>query len=320
MEESSRIAEADDGIRLDRWFRRHRPQLTHALLEKYLRKGLIRLDGRKAKSSERVRAGQEIEVRIQDSGFRERDSKPKTRSVNPEDAQFIQDLVLYKDAHVIVINKPYGIPVQGGSKVARSIDGMLGGLTFDSKERPRLVHRLDRDTSGALLLARDAKTAAKLAGAFAGKDIDKTYWALVNGAPLPPLGVIDLKLAKAAEGKFGREQMQVDEEGKRAVTEYRTLDALARKFALLELKPLTGRTHQLRVHLAAIGCPILGDHKYGGASEDASAIGVENILHLHARRIVIPAAIAGKAVDVKAPLPEHMKRSFLALGLDIPRN
>lgn len=310
------IGEDDDGIRLDRWFRRHYPGFPHALLEKQLRKGLVRLDGRKAKTSDRVQSGQvlrcgELSVPPQ---------VKSRRALSDEDIAEVRKWVLYKDAHVIVINKPFGLAVQGGTKIARSLDDLLDGLVFDAKERPKLIHRIDRDTSGALILARSSKVAAQLAKGFAGKSIEKTYWALVRGAPLPPRGVVDLPLNKAARGDQQREQVEVDEdEGKYAVTEYRTLDALARTFALMELKPLTGRMHQLRVHMAAIGCPIVGDHKYGGATQEAASLGVADILHLHARRIVVPGIAGGKKIDVTAPLPSHMVESFRALGLDVPR-
>jgi len=324
------IAEGDEGIRLDRWFKRHYPGLPHALLEKNLRKGMIRVDGKKAKSSDRVQAGQTIDVRCQIPDVRKDNLTSNVRHLTSGDAQFVQRLVLYKDANIIVVNKPYGLPVQGGSKINRSLDDLLDGLKFDAKERPKLVHRLDRDTSGCLVLARNTKTAARMGKGFAGKHVEKTYWALVNGSPLQLVGTIDQPLLKKenprAQGRPGGpegrdyEIMQVDPEGQKSITEYRVIDTLARKFALMELKPLTGRTHQLRVHMQHIGCPIVGDHKYGGSTEAGAAIGVENILHLHARRIVIPASVTGGApVDVSAPLPEHMKKSFKALGLDVPK-
>jgi 23S rRNA pseudouridine955/2504/2580 synthase len=303
--------------------------MPHALLEKYLRKGLIRLDGKKAKSSSRVETGQEIIIQDLATGIQ---NKPVAapRILSAEDAQFIQSLVLYKDTNIIIINKPYGLPVQGGSKIKRSVDDLLDGLKFESSERPKLVHRLDRDTSGALVLARNRKTATQLGKGFAGKYVEKTYWALVNNSPLPLQGTIDQPILKKENpkasgtpgGPHGRdyEIMQVDPEGQKAITEYRVLETLARKFALMELKPLTGRTHQLRVHMQLIGCPIVGDHKYGGSTEAGAVIGVENILHLHARRIVIPASITGSpGVDVLAPLPPHMQKSFKVLGLDIPK-
>jgi len=324
------VTDADDGIRLDRWFKRHFPGVPHGLIEKNLRKGFIRLDGKKAKASDRVEVGQTIGLRFQISGFSEKDQlKPQTLNLKPKDMAEIQKWVLYKDKNIIVVNKPAGLAVQGGNKITRSLDGMLDGLRFGASERPRLVHRLDRDTSGCLVLARSAKIAALLGKMFAGRDIEKIYWALVNGEPEPLAGKIDLPLLKKENprdsgkpgGPEGRdyEIMQVDEGGQKAVTEYRTLDMLGRKFSLLELKPLTGRTHQLRVHMQAIGSPIVGDHKYGGATDRGEAIGVENILHLHARKIIIPPMLGGKQISVTASLPSHMKKSFEALGIEVKK-
>ena len=308
---SQTISDDDDGIRLDRWFKRHVPGLQHAMLEKHFRKGDVRLDGKKAKSSERIVAGQTITYPDFAGAGLTVKLKP---TASEQDAKLIQSWVLYKDKNVIVINKPFGLPVQGGSKVKKSVDDMLGGLAFDG-ERPKLVHRLDRDTSGCLVLARNAKTAAALAKAFAGKDIQKTYWALVHNVPLPPQGTVDFKLVKSAFAD-ARERMTVDEEeGKHAKTDYRVLEFLARRFALMELNPLTGRTHQLRVHMMAIGCPIVGDNKYGGETIAAKHLGVENMLHLHARRVQVPFM----QIDVSAPLPKHMKESFEALGIQVPK-
>lgn len=318
------VSAADDGIRLDRWFKRHFPGVSHGLIEKNLRTGLIRVDGKKAKASDRIGASQVISVASFLTLEKEGENPRGKESGNPRDNAEIQKWVLYKDNNIIVVNKPAGLAVQGGNKITRSLDGMLDGLRFGSTERPRLVHRLDRDTSGCLVLARSANVAAKLGKAFASRDMEKVYWALVNGEPDPLSGKIDLPLLKKenpkaqASGKNAEyEIMMVDEEGQKAVTEYRTIDMLGRKFSLMELRPLTGRTHQLRVHMQAIGCPIVGDHKYGGATEAAEALGVENKLHLHARQISIPPVLGGKAITVTAPLSQHMKNSFDALGIEV---
>ncbi|MDX2112763.1 MAG: RluA family pseudouridine synthase [Alphaproteobacteria bacterium] len=317
------VTDADDDIRLDRWFKRHYPGIPHGMVEKQLRKGLIRLDGKKAKSSDHIHTGQEIQIKFELTGDAEKKPQKthvKMSPIEPEDVLMMQKSVLYKDANVIVINKPFGLPVQGGSKVSKSVDDLLGAIQFDAPDRPKLVHRLDRDTSGVLVLARNTKTAAILSRAFSGKDMQKTYWALVSGTPLDFKGTIDYKLIKAVAGENSFERVAVDDEdGKYAKTDYRVIEHLARKFSLMELIPLTGRTHQLRVHCAAIGCPIVGDHKYGGSMPDAKSLGVENVLHLHARRIQIPAQGGLKAIDVKAPLPPHMKQSFEALGIEVPR-
>ena len=311
------VEQEDDDIRLDRWFKRHYPGFPHAMLEKHLRKGQVRLDGKKAQTSDRVRVGQVI--RCPDMSVGELQKKKPRPTFSDEELAEIRKWVLHRDENIIVINKPAGLAVQGGSKVTKSVDGLLDGLIFDAKERPKLTHRLDRDTSGVLVLARNAKIAALLAKGFSGKTIDKTYWALVMGVPLHQVDTIDIPLSKS-EYSEGFEQVGIDEEeGKRAITEYRVMDSLARKYALMELKPLTGRMHQLRVHMQAIGCPIVGDHKYGGSMNQAEALGVENKLHLHARRIVIPAMNGSKKVEVTAPLPSHMQHSFKALGISIPK-
>ncbi len=321
------VTDADDAIRLDRWFKRHMPGMTHALLEKQLRKGMIRLDGKKAKSSDRVQAGQVIEMK--DSGLTIQDKSSAPSRSSAQEMEQIKKWVLYKDANIIIVNKPFGLAVQGGHKIAKSLDGMLDGLKEQGGERPKLVHRLDRDTSGCLVLARTTKAATALMPLFASRRVEKTYLALVNNLPDPLHGKIDLPLLKKENprlsgkpgGPEGRdyEVMCVDKDGQKALTEYHVIDMLARKFALVELKPLTGRTHQLRVHMQAIGCPIVGDHKYGGSQDSAESIGVENILHLHARKITLPSIFGAPAVSVTAPLPPHMKKSFDGLGLDIPK-
>jgi len=304
------VEEKDGGARLDRWFKRHYPQFTHGLLEKALRKGDVRLAGKKAKASDRVEAGQAITIRCPIPDVREKAPKPEARKLSPEDIIMMQQAVLYKNADVIVINKPPGLAVQDGTKVVKSVDGMLDALRFESSERPRLVHRLDRDTSGVLVLARTSRAATRLMHAFADKTAEKLYWALVKGTPEIAEGTIDLPLAKQEEGDV--EKVAIDEEdGKRAVTLYRVVDKLSSTLAWVELQPVTGRTHQLRVHMAAIGHPIIGDGKYGGREAFVDGMELSRKLHLHARRIVVP-----DMLDVTAPLPKHMRESWKKLGLE----
>lgn len=307
------VAEADDGIRLDRWFKRHHPGIPHAMLEKYLRKGAIRLDGKKAKSSDRLSAGQIL--RFPDDAAALAPSRAKKPAPDARLAEQAKGWVLYKDDRLLILNKPPGLAVQGGSgQGSRHLDALLDALRFESSERPRLVHRLDKDTSGVLLLARDARTAAELAKRFLEKDIEKIYLALVKGQPHPKEGVIDLPLSKIMRGKDSREAVDVDEEdGKRAVSEYRVLESLGRKLSWVELKPVTGRTHQLRVHMAAIGHPIIGDGKYGGSEAFVEGLELSPKLHLHARRIVLP-RWRGRALDISAPMPDHMRKSAESLG------
>jgi 23S rRNA pseudouridine955/2504/2580 synthase len=306
------ISEADHDIRLDRWFKRHFPGYPHSMLEKNLRAGDIRLDGKKAKSSDRIREGQELshpDITINNT-------PKKAAPISAGDIKDMQALIIYKDKNIIIINKPSGLAVQGGTGISKSVDSMLDALQFDSG-RPKLVHRIDKDTSGILVLARNAKVASILMTGFATKTIDKTYVALVHNQPLPLVGTIDKPIMKSAYGEDGFETVGVDEAGKRAITEYRVIDMLARKFSVMELKPLTGRTHQLRVHMLDINCPIVGDMKYGGSVR--GVVDIENKLHLHAAKIVIPPMLGAKAVKVTAPFPKHMKQSFKTLGIDVPQ-
>lgn len=312
MVEEHHVSEEDSDIRLDRWFKRHYPDLTHGLLEKFLRKGDIRLGTAKAKSSDRVTAGQKIVIRCPlpeaEPGLSQAGNS--NYSIGHEDARMLQDTVLYKDNDVIVINKPPGLPVQGGTGIGKSVDSLLDALKFDRSERPKLVHRLDKDTSGVLILARSTKMAAKLMRVFSGKEAEKIYWALVKGVPQMHKGKIDLPLAKQEEGDI--EKVGVDEEdGKKAVTFYRVIDHLSHIVSWVELMPVTGRTHQLRVHMNAIHHPIVGDGKYGGREAFLDGMEISRKLHLHARRLIIPGIM-----DVTAPLPRHMENSWKVLGLD----
>jgi 23S rRNA pseudouridine955/2504/2580 synthase len=299
--------EAD--IRLDRWFKRHYPELTHGRLEKLLRTGQVRVDGGRVAGNLRLAVGQIIRVPpMTPPPVREEVEKKRPPRIDPKLIQELEDSLLFKDDDVLVLNKPPGLAVQGGTGTEIHIDALLDALRFGSHDRPRLVHRLDKDTSGVLLLARSARSAAALTSAFKHRDAKKTYWAVVVGLPKPHEGKIDAPLGKLP-GRMG-EKMAVDpEDGKRAVTTYRVLDAAARHVSLLELEPLTGRTHQLRVHCALLGTPILGDGKYGGKEAFLAGDGVSRKLHLHARRIIIPHPNGGE-IDVTAPLPPHMAKSL----------
>ena len=310
--------EAD--LRLDRWFRRHFPGLPHGRLEKLLRTGQVRVDGRRAKASLRLSPGQAI--RLPPLGPAEAKAPPpkppaRVPPVTEREAGELRALVLHRDADVIALNKPPGLAVQGGTGTLRHLDRMLDALRFEAKERPRLVHRLDKDTSGVLLLARSAAAAAKLSEAFRRRETRKVYWAIVVGVPKLKRGKISLALAKG--GGAGREKMvPAGEEGRRAVTVYAVMEAAGRRAAWLALMPETGRTHQLRVHCAALGTPILGDGKYGGQAAFLAAEGLSRKLHLHAREIVIPHPRGG-VLRVTAPLPEHMRRTWAFFGFDPDR-
>ena len=313
------VTEDEADIRLDRWVRRHFPGTLQSLIQKWCRTGRIRVDGQKADTNTRLSEGQSIQVPEQNTP-----SEPKPVSkVDPHEAKDLQQAVIYRDDQILVLNKRYGLPVQGGPGITRHLDGMLDALRFGSDHRPRLVHRLDRDTTGVLLLARTPGTAGKLAALFRGRDIDKTYWAVVAGRPVPVEGRIDLPLKKigGARGERTAPADRDDPEGARAITDYQTLDHAARKLAWLELKPQTGRTHQLRVHCVAIKAPILGDEKYEEPDQNmafaALVEGLSSDLHLHARRLVLPHP-AGGTLTVEADLPPHMKDTFKTLGFHAP--
>jgi 23S rRNA pseudouridine955/2504/2580 synthase len=300
----------EDGAgRLDRWFRRHYPGLSHGRLEKLLRTGQIRVDGKRARAGDPVAPGQAIRV----PPLTEPTTPRPMRPVRPQDEGLLRGLVLYRDASAIVLNKPAGLAVQGGTNTGHHVDGLLDTLRFDSDERPRLVHRLDKDTSGVLLIARTAAAAAFFTRAFREKTTRKIYWAAVVGMPQLPQGRIDLALAKRAG--IGGERVQADDEdGKSAVTYYRVIDHAGGRVSWLALLPITGRTHQLRAHCAAIHTPILGDGKYGGgAAAPLAGVVAANGLHLHARSLAVPSP-AGGLLQVTAPLPPHMRETWEMLG------
>jgi len=316
MSDTVTILEADGTLRLDRWFRRHYPSLPHGQLEKLLRTGRVRVDGKKARAGDRVSPGMAIRVPpLDEPSGPAPGSRPMSR-VRPQDEAALRDLVIHRDDHAIVLNKPPGLAVQGGSNTTHHVDGLLDGLRFGNDERPRLVHRLDKDTSGVLLIARTAAAATFFTRAFRDRTTRKTYWAIVAGLPNPRQGRIDLALAKGMvprENKGGGERMRADDEGKDAVTYYTVVDAAGDRASWLALLPLTGRTHQLRAHCAAIGTPILGDGKYGGAAAHIPGGAAAHRLHLHARALEIPHP-GGFTLRVTAPLPPHMRSTWEYLG------
>ena len=305
------VAAADDGLRLDRWLKRHFPGVPHARLHKWLRTGQVRLDGGRAKAGDRVEAGQDVRVPPQD----EEAPRPRTRRPpGGAEAEALRAMVLHRDAHVLAINKPAGLAVQGGTGLSRHLDGLLDALRFDSDDAPRLAHRLDKDTSGVLLLGRDAAATAKLAAAFRTHAARKLYWAVVVGVPKPPSGRVRLALAKAP-GRRGERMAPGAAGAKKAETLYRVVDFAGQEVAWLALEPLTGRTHQLRAHCLALGTPILGDGKYGGRAAFLDLGQAGRKLHLHARAIRIPHP-AGGILEVTAPMPGHMTETWRFFGLD----
>ena len=308
----------DDGLRLDKWFKKYYPGLTFGRLQKLLRKGEVRIDGKKAKEPKiRLEEGQTVRVPPLDrEKTAQTPQKPQNQRVSREDAEAIRSWVLHEDDHVIVLNKPSGIAVQGGSGTKRHIDGMLEALKGDRPDKPRLVHRIDKDTSGILVLARSQKSAQALTKSFRTKDVRKAYWAVVVGVPEREEGRIELPLGKRPSQ--GGEKVVVDPyEGKRAITEFKTIDNAGKRAAWLEMEPVTGRTHQLRVHMAAIETPILGDGKYGGQGAFLSGMEEAKKLHLHARAIRFPHPGGGQ-LELIAPLPKHMEETWGYFGFDVP--
>ncbi len=309
MSDTVTVGPEDGTLRLDRWFRRHYPGLGHGRLEKLLRTGQVRVDGRRARAGDRVSPGQSI--RVPPLPETPAPSRPGPRA-RPQDEAALRSRVIHRDDDAIVIDKPAGLAVQGGSRTGRHVDLLLDGLRFGAAERPRLVHRLDKDTSGVLLLARHAAAAAFFTRAFRDKATRKIYWALVVGRPELARGRIDLALAK--RGRPGGERVRPDAEGgKDAVTYYAVIDAAGSRASWLALLPLTGRTHQLRAHCAAIGTPILGDGKYGGAAAFLPGGAAAAQLHLHARTLEIPRPRGG-VLRVSAPLPPHMRAMWAFFG------
>jgi 23S rRNA pseudouridine955/2504/2580 synthase len=321
--ETIEVGRGEGGLRLDRWFRIHFPAITYGHLQKLLRSGQVRLDSRRVQANARLEPGQQVRV---PAVLRE-PAKPRPSVVPPlglskADRDFIERMILLEDDHVLVLNKPYGIAVQGGTGTKRHIDGLLAGMADRFGDRPRLVHRLDRDTTGVLLVAKHRDAAARLGRIFQTRSAAKTYWALVKGVPRPPQGKIEAALVKAAgpDGDRVRKALPGEQDkAMHATTHYSVIDRVAHKAAWVSLKPVTGRQHQLRAHMALIGHPIVGDNKYEGDKVLADS-GIDAKLHLHARRLVIPHPVAGEpAIDVTAPLPEHMRRTWELLGLDAAR-
>lgn len=316
--EQIKVEAGETGMRLDRWFKAHYPGLGFGQLQKLLRSGQIRVDGGRAKADTRVEPGQL--VRVPPLGVdRKGDGTLTAKTIRGQgDGEALTKMILYEDASVYVFNKPAGLAVQGGSGVARHIDGMLEAFRNKKGEKPRLVHRLDRDTSGALVVAKSRLSAMKLAEAFRGRDAKKTYWALVRGVPKKHEDRISTWLVK--EQTFDGDRMRVARHGEdgadHAVSYYRVVDQAGQSLSWLEMEPFTGRTHQLRVHAAYMDCPIIGDPKYFEADQNWSFPGgLQNRLHLHARRIRIPHPKSGM-IDVTAPMPPHMRQSWNLIGFD----
>ena len=307
------VAADDDGIRLDRWFKRHLPDTSFTLVAKWARTGQLRIDGARATPGDRLAAGQSLRVPPAEAIRAEAPKKRERAPLSDDEIAFAQELVIHKDPVALVLDKPPGLATQGGTKTSEHIDGLLDALIFEGEGRPKLVHRLDKDTSGALLVARNARGAAFFARAFSSRTARKVYWALVVGVPTIDDGFIDLPIGK--QPGTGGEKMCIDEEaGSPARTRYRVIERAGNRAAWVELQPHTGRTHQLRVHMNAIGHPIVGDGKYGGQAAFLTG-GVSRKMHLHARRIRVDHPHGGQ-IDVRATLPPHFAGSMALLGFD----
>jgi 23S rRNA pseudouridine955/2504/2580 synthase len=310
------VDEDDDGIRLDRWFKRHLPDVSFNIVSRWARTGQLRVDGKRSTPGDRLETGQTLRVPPAEPAPVEGPGARPKRIVEPltdDEAAFVQEMVLAKGRDWFMLNKPPGLATQGGTKTVQHLDRLLDGLADDAGQRPKLVHRLDKDTSGVLLVARSARAAGHFSKAFSGRTARKVYWALITGVPSAEEGLIDAPLAK--QPGTGGEKMHVDEEnGLPARTRYRLIDRAGNRAAWVELQPLTGRTHQLRAHMAAIGHPIVGDAKYGGAEAFLTG-GISRKLHLHARRLKID-GLDGKPIDYTAELPPHFTESLATLGFD----
>ncbi len=319
--------------RLDRWLRRRFPHIPQARIEKLCRKGEIRVDGSRVRAATRVGPGQAIRVPpLPDAN--ERILKDRGSERNPlsdADARLIRASVIYRDDDLLAINKPPGLPTQGGSRQVRHVDGLSEALRFGFSEKPRLVHRLDKDTSGVLLLARTRSAAAAMADAFRSRETRKIYWAAVAGVPRSPNGSVKYGLVKSpGHGKAGEaekmlciqpSQIGLTPGAKHAVTDYAVLARLSRRASWVAMEPVTGRTHQLRAHMAELGHPIIGDGKYGGSGHGIEhgdwgpylGGGFSRKLHLHARMLSIAHPVTGEALTLVAPLPDHMLRTWRML-------
>lgn len=304
--EIKKVKAEDDGMRLNRWFMKYYPNLTLGRLQKLLRTKQIKVDGKRAETSLKLAAGSEVRVPPMDE---QPETGANRSEISRRDAEFILSLVIYKDDNIIVLNKPSGLAVQGGTNTSRHVDGMLEALRFELNEKPKLVHRIDKDTSGVLVLARNRTWADRLTKAFREHTLPKTYLALVNSCPKNPAGEIKAPLEKCGEKSL------VSPDGKPAATVYKTLDEVGSKFALVETSPLTGRTHQIRAHMEYIGCPIVGDDKYFGGEKRQKYASIPDKLYLHAYKIDL-SALYNKKTVIKAALPEHFKKALAVLGIE----
>jgi len=315
--ETATVGPDESGMRVDRFFEARFPGLSFSHIQRIIRKGEVRVNGKRTQPKARLGSGDAVRIPpLKIAPPPPRDDAPAA----DKDRAFLKSITLYEDADVLVLNKPMGLAVQGGSGTTRHVDGMLGALRSQDGQRPRLVHRLDKDTAGCLLVAKTRFAAAALAKTFRSRSARKIYWALVAGVPKPRQGRISTFLAKEEreEDSFMRIAAHGERGASHAVTYYAVVETAAQRLAWLSLKPVTGRTHQLRAHMAHVGNPIVGDPKYFTKENWELPGGLQNKLHLLARRIAVPHPRGG-TIDASAPLPPHMQQSWNLLGFDAQR-
>lgn len=304
------VSEDEDGQRLDRFLQKHLKGIPFGLLQKLMRKGQIRVNSKRVKTATRLESGQSVRIPPME------DRAPvENKRISERDADLIRDMVIYDDGYIIALNKPAGLATQGGTNIKRHIDGMSVVLSNDKGVKPRLIHRLDKDTSGVLLMARSAQVARDMGKIFQGREIRKIYWALTVPAPEINEGEIRAPILKA--GGMGNEKMVVDpEKGQKATTLFDVVERAHKHLAFVAFWPRTGRTHQIRVHANHMGCPILGDGKYGG--QDAFLEGMEHVrrVHLHAHSIRFVHPVTNKILYIEAPLADDLKETWKDFGFD----
>jgi 23S rRNA pseudouridine955/2504/2580 synthase len=320
--ETIAVKHEEAGQRLDRWFKAHFPDVSNGYLQKLLRSGQVRIDSRRVQANERLEPG--MQIRVPKVVRLPPKAGPVVKSgpvVSKGDRDQIERMIIFEDDYVLILNKPFGIAVQGGTGTSRHIDGLLAGMADRFGDRPRLVHRLDRDTTGILLVAKTRDAAGKLGKIFQTRSAAKTYWALVKGTPKPAQGKVEAALVKAAgpDGDRVRKALPGEQEvAMHATTHYSVIDRVGHAASWVSLKPVTGRQHQLRAHMALIGCPIVGDNKYDGEDVLVDS-GIDRVLHLHARRLILPHPDGKNRIDITATLPPHMLKTWDMLGLDADR-
>ena len=312
--ETVEVGKDDGEPRVDRWLRRRFPQLTQGQVEKLLRTGQVRVDGARVKASDRLAPGQSVRIPPLPDAPARRDPG----AISQKDEEYVRSLVIHRDDDVIVLNKPHGLAVQGGAKTPRHLDLLMEGLKFDAEKKPKLVHRLDRDTSGCLVLARHPRAAAFLAEAFRDRDTDKIYWAIVVGSPRPKVGELRSWMRKApgprdADREMMVRALQTEEGAVHAITQYAVVSEAAQRAAWVALRPVTGRTHQLRFHMAEMGYAIAGDPKYKCDRPTPNDLGGSLLLHARAIRMPHP---SGGELKVIAKLTGHFKTAFKTLGFE----